>query len=80
MYYIQFLTSTDVKCLFVAAYIRIPSDFTDLNIRPIVFIGDGLVIKLVSSLTARFVRFLCHTLEPPYKNSNNCILLCFSEI
>lgn len=55
------LTSTDVKCLFVAAYIKIPSGFTVLNIKPIVFGGERFVDELVSS---RLTRFLCHDVEP----------------
>lgn len=74
------LTSTDVKCLLVAAYIKIPSGFTVLNIRPIVFNGEEFVMKLVSSMRSRLTRFVCHIVEPPYRYSNNCILLCFSEI
>lgn len=58
------LTSTDVKCLFVAAYIRIPSGFTVLNIKPIVFGGERLVDELVSSIRPRLIRFLYHVVEP----------------
>lgn len=58
------LTSTDVKCLFVAAYIKIPSVFTVLNIKPTVFGGERFVDELVSSTRLRLMRFLCHVVEP----------------